>query len=76
MKKVYLIISVIILSSFTLSNDYCSGFNNGYIDGYCYKKVGCLEPISPLCPIPRINEKYTYEGGYNRGFILGIQNSR
>ena len=54
-----------------LSDEYCSGWDSGYKQGWCYGRgVGCIEPIVPICPIPRINES-TFQDGYNRGFIQG-----
>lgn len=52
------------------TNAFCEGWDKGYVRGYCYRKQNCIEPIIPLCPIPRIGES-TYEDGYNRGFERG-----
>ena len=50
---------------------FCEGWENGYKSGYCYGETYCIPPIAPICPIPRIGED-SYQGGYNRGFVAGI----
>jgi len=53
--------------------NYVRGFNNGYKKGYCFDQgVGCLAPIPPIAPIPKIGESLdSYNDGYNRGFAMG-----
>jgi hypothetical protein len=51
-------------------DDFCSGWKDGYINGWCYGDRFCIPPIVPICPVPRIGES-TYTDGYNRGFIVG-----
>jgi len=50
---------------------FCDGFDAGYKAGYCHRKNYCLEPLSPLCPLPRLGED-TWISGYNRGFLIGL----
>jgi hypothetical protein len=53
-------------------DDYCSGWSDGYKDGWCYGRgIGCLPPLVPLCPMLRLNEPNTYKAGYQRGFNQG-----
>lgn len=52
-------------------NGFCQGWDNGYVAGWCYGDVYCIEPIVPICPIQRINEN-GYLDGYNRGFLAGM----
>lgn len=52
---------------------YCEGWEDGYVKGYCYKKVGCVTPIVPPCPIPDPYED-SYTDGYNDGFLAGLNN--
>lgn len=69
---------LIILTVFTVSLAYtpfCSGYNAGYKQGYCYGKHYCLAPIVPICPIPDIGYS-TFNDGYNRGFVDGLGDQR
>lgn len=62
--------------SVALADDaFCDGWEAGYKSGYCYQKSYCLEPLSPLCPLPRLGED-GYNAGYNRGFLAGLSARR
>ena len=51
-------------------DSFCDGWEDGYIQGWCYQQPNCYEPYVPLCPLPDWNEDH-YKGGYNRGFLAG-----
>ncbi len=76
MKKKISIFTLLLLTivAFGQSNNYDRGFENGYKEGYCYNKPGCISPVPPLSPIPLIGESYdSYKDGYNRGFKRGLE---
>lgn len=75
MKKLSLFVLITILfSAVSFKSSYCEGFEAGFKKGYCYNKgFGCITPIVPICPLPRIGET-SWNDGYNRGFMLGISN--
>jgi len=71
---VALILTVLILSGPSLvkaDGGFCSGYKDGYAAGWCYQDNFCIEPIPPICPIPKIGEN-GYVDGYNRGFLDGL----
>jgi len=69
-----MLVFIIIVSLFT--NDFCDGYEKGYRDGYCYELehngIGCIEPITPVCPLPE-GAEFSYEHGYERGFLDGVE---
>ena len=74
MKKSLLILTLFLsLLSFAQSN-FSNGFSDGYKKGYCHNQgVGCISPIPPISPIPKVNENMnSYQDGYNRGFEEGL----
>lgn len=76
MKRINLIFQLLFVSlSLFAQTNFDKGFSEGYKKGYCYYQlVGCLEPISPIAPIPRVGESSNnYRDGYNRGFETGTQ---
>ena len=81
MKQLTLLLLLTASMAFSTNRDYCDGWDDGYKAGYCYDveqeqpNPFCLEPIPPLCPLPGLNES-TYEHGYNRGFLHGIEDQR
>lgn len=71
-----LIISLFIgKTSLIAQTNFDRGFKEGFKNGFCYspKSSGyCNLPITPLPPIPHVNEsKDNYQDGYNRGFMKG-----
>ena len=70
-----IILAVLMLITLALATPFCDGFKAGYKDGYCYGKAFCTQPLSPLCPLPRMGEN-SYMGGYNRGFLVGLSRQR
>ena len=71
MKKLFILLMLVVLTSFTTEDKYCEGFQDGYKAGYCYEVVGCIEPTPPICPTPTVNCSTGYKCGYNRGFAKG-----
>ena len=54
-------------------SSWCDGFKAGYIDGFCFEKIGCVEPITPVCPVRGLEYEDSYKGGYGLGFIMGYE---
>lgn len=74
-KSLTIILFLFSFSAFSQTS-FSNGYKQGYKEGFCYNDFGCIEPISPLPPIPRIGENSnSYKDGYQRGFIDG-QNSK
>lgn len=74
-KSILIILTILSFSSFNTkegNSAFCEGWEDGYVDGWCYEVPHCLDPLVPLCPLPRINED-GYKGGYNRGFLQGLK---
>ena len=52
---------------------FCQGFEDGYKEGVCDGKYGCIPPVSPVCPVPTVHERYdNYKHGYLRGYKRGL----
>jgi len=77
MKKSSIIIIFLILFTNLLfaQSNFDRGFEVGYKKGFCQDQgIGCIEPITPISPIPGVNESYNnYTDGYNRGFTMAIR---
>lgn len=81
MKNKYLTISIILFFASNLiyaQTNFTNGFNEGYKQGYCQDQgIGCIEPIPPIAPIPKIGENSdNYTDGYNRGFQMGLDKGK
>lgn len=60
-----------IMNNLYAETPFCSGFEEGFNQGYCDGKVACVPPVAPVCPVEKYNES-TYQDGYNRGFKTGL----
>ena len=57
----------------TIQSDYCEGWEDGYCEGWKdIKGEYAICPITPLCPLPKLNCNAGYKCGYNRGFKAGM----
>lgn len=72
MKNLLIIILIFMLfsSDECAHTTYCDGWEDGYKQGWCYEDNACIEPVVPVCPIPKVGQN-TYQDGYNRAFIKG-----
>jgi hypothetical protein len=70
-----IIFIILVFTSLAFADAFCDGWKDGYKAGYCYRQYACLEPLVPLCPLPRLGED-TYKDGYNRGFLAGLNARR
>lgn len=70
MKK--LLIIALVAMSFTTQSDFCSGFDSGYIQGYCDagEYTVCPEIATPVCPIAPVGRN-NFEGGFGVGYEKG-----
>jgi len=51
---------------------YCDGWGDGYCEGWKdVKGPFAICPVTPICPVPRIECNRGYRCGYNRGFKRG-----
>jgi hypothetical protein len=74
MKKIKAFLLIVVISMIALAGSFQDGYRAGYKAGYCYGEQYCMPPMAPLPPMPRLGEN-SYQGGYNRGFVDGL-NSR
>lgn len=60
-----------------IQSDYEEGWEDGYCEGWKdVKGQYAICPITPICPIPKIDCSEGYKCGYNRGFKAGMKAAR
>ena len=65
-------------------NEFCKGFNKGYLEGYEWASGSIFEPSVPLCPLmprktardPSDDFEHGYEMGYDQGRDAGRKRFR
>tara|TARA_B110000037_G_scaffold217020_1_gene277189 strand:+ start:765 stop:1055 length:291 start_codon:yes stop_codon:yes gene_type:complete len=61
-------------SVISVQSDYEDGWEDGYCEGWKdVKGQLALCPLTPLCPLPKIECSEGYKCGYNRGFKAGMK---
>jgi hypothetical protein len=71
MKNLTLLILVLfVFQHINAQSDFSKGWDEGYREGYCYNKYGCVSPVPPVSSVPAPGQD-NYKGGYNAGFIKG-----
>jgi hypothetical protein len=65
-------------------NEFCNGYNAGYLEGYKWASSSIFEPAVPLCPLmprktardPRDDFEHGREVGYEQGKAAGERRFR
>ena len=56
-----------------IESPFCSGFTEGYKNGYCYNRAACFCPYVPFCPTPMYPfSSESFADGYNIGFYQAL----
>lgn len=81
MKKLFIVSAILMgLTSSVYANQFCSGFERGYVTGYKQSSGSSFEPFTPFCPFQPFkgfnDPKSDYEHGYIIGYKKGIQEGR
>jgi hypothetical protein len=64
------LVLIVFLISMNINKTYCDGWKKGYVEGWCYKDLNCINPVLPICPIPDPNFN-NYDYGRKDGFEKG-----
>lgn len=59
----------------TQFTEFCRGWEAGYKNGYCEKKIGWCSPVVPWCPLPAFGRD-GYQDGYHRGYLRGLSDAK
>ena len=69
------VVLVVALSSSVIAgqNEFCPGFERGYISGYKQSSSGNFEPFTPFCPFQPFKGFNDPESDYEHGYIIGYE---
>ena len=54
-------------------NQFCPGFERGYISGYKQSSGSSFEPFTPFCPFQPFKGFNDPESDYEHGYIIGYE---
>ena len=66
-----LIISIFSVSS-AFADDFCKGFEKGYITGYKQSSGSSFDPFTPFCPFQPMKGFNDPESDFEHGYIIGL----
>jgi len=65
---------LVLFSSFAvLADQFCDGFERGYIAGYKQATGSSLDPLVPLCPLQPLKRLNDPESDFEHGYLIGLQ---
>ena len=75
MKMKLVLISVLMLlpAGTAIADQFCDGFERGYVTGYKRASNSSLEPLTPLCPLQPLKRLSDPESDFEHGYIIGLQ---
>ena len=73
MKSIFVTLIMLLASMSALADQFCSGFERGYITGYMQATGSSLEPLVPLCPLQPLKRLNDPQSDFEHGYIIGLQ---
>jgi hypothetical protein len=56
-----------------LADDFCNGFERGYVTGYKQASGLSLDPLVPLCPLEQLKKLSDPDSDYEFGYTIGYR---
>ena len=75
MKKNILAFATLIalFSTSILADEFCDGFERGYIAGYKQASGSSYDPYTPYCPYQPYKKYSDPDSDYEHGYIIGLK---
>ena len=69
----YAIVLFLGFTSACLADQFCDGFERGYVTGYKRASGSSLDPLTPLCPLQPLKRLSDPESDFEHGYVIGLQ---
>ena len=56
-----------------MADQFCDGFDRGYITGYKRASGNSMDPMTPLCPMQPMKRLSDPESDFEHGYVIGLQ---
>jgi hypothetical protein len=69
------LIAILMFAALTpaLADQFCDGFDRGYIAGYKRASGSSLDPLTPLCPLQPLKRLNDPDSDFEQGYIIGLE---
>jgi len=72
--RALLLIAILIFAATTAhADEFCDGFDRGYIAGYKRASGSALDPLTPLCPLQPLKRLNDPDSDFEQGYIIGLE---
>lgn len=71
-KTIISVFLTIFFFSSAYADEFCDGFEKGYITGYKQASGSSLEPLTPMCPMQPMKRLNDPDSDYEHGYIIGL----
>lgn len=71
-KLIFFLIGLLISLNVFAADQFCNGFEKGYISGYKKAKNTSLEPLTPICPIQPLKKFGDPDSDFEHGYMIGL----
>ena len=55
------------------ADQFCSGFERGYVTGYKQVSGQGLDPLVPLCPLQPLKKLSDPDSDWEHGYVIGLR---
>lgn len=56
-----------------MADDFCDGFEKGYVTGYKQARNTSLDPLTPVCPLQPLKRMSDPESDFEHGYLIGLR---
>ena len=64
---------LLLMGTNAYADDFCRGFERGYIPWYKRVSGSSIDPITPICPIEPIKRFNDPPSDFEHGYIIGVE---
>jgi hypothetical protein len=73
MSSIFAVVLLCLSVTAALANDFCAGFERGFITGYKRASRSSLDPLTPLCPLQPLKQFGDPDSDFEHGYVIGFE---
>jgi hypothetical protein len=72
-KKILCFAALVLFSLSAFADQFCNGFQRGYVTGFMQASGSSLEPLVPMCPMQPMKKMNDPQSDFEHGYLIGLQ---